>query len=161
MKIKGLCEVPEGTDTKDMPGAEVTPLPPRSSTPPQLPQLPPPPPPISAVARAQKFRRLTVQSKRRLDTRKRLYRENLQQKQEVDMYTYTNEVIVCVFAHWISKKVTAQVKGFCNTVQGLYHVVEDQKIRNTTFHFSSQDLRAWPHGSSIWSPMLLLQEKNN
>ncbi|XP_054286245.1 longitudinals lacking protein, isoforms F/I/K/T-like isoform X4 [Macrosteles quadrilineatus] len=79
LKIKGLCEVPEGTDTKDMPGAEVTPLPPRPASPPQL-----PPSTISAAARAHKFRRLTVQAKRRLDTKRRLYRENPQQKQQVE-----------------------------------------------------------------------------
>ncbi|XP_046659283.1 protein jim lovell-like isoform X2 [Homalodisca vitripennis] len=70
LKIKGLCEVPEGSNTKDMPGAEVTPLPPPS-----------PPPPL----RLNKFRRLTFQARRRLDSRKRLYRETLQQKQQVQL----------------------------------------------------------------------------
>lgn len=70
LKIKGLCEVPEGANTNDMPGAEVTPLPPR---------------PLNTLARA-KIRRLSVQAKRRLDTRKRLFRESLQQlKQQVSV----------------------------------------------------------------------------
>lgn len=72
LKIKGLCEVPEGTNVNDMPGAEVTPLPPQQSLSPTI---------ISPlIPRINRFRRLTVQAKRRLDTRKRLYREVLLQE---------------------------------------------------------------------------------
>uniref|UniRef100_A0A1B6KZB8 BTB domain-containing protein n=1 Tax=Graphocephala atropunctata TaxID=36148 RepID=A0A1B6KZB8_9HEMI len=70
LKIKGLCEVPEGSNTKDMPGAEVTPLPPPSPAP---------------ALRLNKFRRLTFQARRRLDSRKRLYKETLQHKQQLQM----------------------------------------------------------------------------
>lgn len=67
LKIKGLCEVPEGNGNgKEMVSAEVTPLPPQS-----IPSTP------------RKFSRLRrISAKRRFDSRKQLYRENLQKQQQ-------------------------------------------------------------------------------
>lgn len=67
LKIKGLCEVPEGNGNgKEMVSAEVTPLPPQS--------VPPTP---------RKFSRLRrISAKRRFDSRRQLYRENLQKQQQ-------------------------------------------------------------------------------
>uniref|UniRef100_A0A1B6C9Y4 BTB domain-containing protein n=1 Tax=Clastoptera arizonana TaxID=38151 RepID=A0A1B6C9Y4_9HEMI len=67
LKIKGLCEVPEGNNGKDMVSAEVTPL--------------PHPPPSSVLPRRHfnKLRKLSASARRKLDTR-RLYREQLQKQ---------------------------------------------------------------------------------
>lgn len=70
LKIKGLCEVPEGNNGKDMVGAEVTPLP--------LPS------PSSATPRRHfnKLRRMSATAKRKLDIRRQLYREQLQKQHQ-------------------------------------------------------------------------------
>lgn len=67
LKIKGLCEVPEGNGNgKEMVSAEVTPLPPQS-----VPSTP---------RKFSRLRRISV--KRRFDSRRQLYRENLQKQQQ-------------------------------------------------------------------------------
>lgn len=69
LKIKGLCEVPEGNGNgKEMVSAEVTPLPTQS-----VPSTP---------RKFSKLRRISAHAKRRFDSRRQLYRENLQKQQQ-------------------------------------------------------------------------------
>lgn len=67
LKIKGLCEVPEGNGNgKEMVSAEVTPLPPQS-----IPSTP------------RKFSRLRrISARRRFNSRRQLYSENMQKQQQ-------------------------------------------------------------------------------
>lgn len=69
LKIKGLCEVPEGNGNgKEMVSAEVTPLPTQ--------------PVPSTPRKFSKLRRISAQAKRRFDSRRQLYRENLQKQRQ-------------------------------------------------------------------------------